>query len=516
MEVENDEGQSLTVETDAETEDLSQLDEDILRIIESVPDKTVRPGRIAGELGISVEDASAELSALLAAVGGGIDGASFRFERIGEATTMVFSFPDDFRKRALRRRRNEDFKELLSKFGVVLVKVLKIVTAFGLIVSLLIVSIAAVLGIIAAMVALSRGGDHRQNTLLNHQLRSLIYSIRQLLWFYAVFGPENEDTGDPFLKEIAYDLWLFFSLCCGNPVGIFLWMRPRRFQGRRSRGWSTLWDRTNSGIAGVTLRNSDGAEIEHSTGSHRGFLSVAVEYLFGPTPFSPRPSDTEKWLLRANAIMSLSQGPSAGVSLKEISPYVDKPPTSLADTAAIVEQGMLVVAHFHGIPCDGQDAKESITEQSFVFPELMAESSHITSRGFHWTEEEDDLSWQALFYLKANTQLCSTSTIPKYLKESRFKLTRLSGTQLGQCLLLGTLNLIGVLWFQQSVATGGVLQVAPGTFIGRFLLRMLLPLLKFYALLFFALPLGRLGLVAVFNTQRNSRNRRRALLSENL
>lgn len=513
--------QSLNVDNATDDEQMC-IDEEILRIIDSKSDKTVRPGLVAAQLGISVEDASAELSGLLAAVGGGIDGATFRFERIGEATTMVFTFPHDFRKRALRKRRDEDLKAVLLKFSTVLVKVLKIVTAFGLIISLLIVSIAALIGIVAVMIALSRvDNDHRQISLLNHQLRSVIYSVRQLLWFYAVFGPENDETGDPFLKEIAYDLWLFLSLCCGNPASIFFWMRADHFSRRRTnRRWSTLWDRTNSGIPGVTLVNElDGARVDTSSlGPRRGFLSVAVEFLFGPTPFSPRPSENEKWILRANVILQKmsSQRSCSSVALEALSPYTDRPPRSPDDTATIIEQGMMIVAHFHGMPYDGEAEKDVVSKQRFVFPELMAESSHVTNRGFRWTEEDDDLSWKDLLYMKENPQPRSLTTVPKFLKESRYKFTRLSSSQLLQCIVLGSLNLVGVLWLQQSVSTGGVIEVQAGTLLATFVLGLLVPTLKFYALLFFALPLGRLGIISIFNAHRLQNNRRRAILAENI
>ena len=105
-------GVSLSVETgqanDDEQENFSggssrnkqPLDERILDLIATIPDRTIRPGRLAAEFGFSVEDASAELCGLLAAVG---EGATFRFERTTTTTsnssnnnnhhlTMVFTF----------------------------------------------------------------------------------------------------------------------------------------------------------------------------------------------------------------------------------------------------------------------------------------------------------------------------------------------------------------------------------------------------------------------------------------
>ena len=186
------------------------LDQRILEIVHR--NRTIRPGLLAAELGLSVEDASAELCGLLAAVGGGPDGATFRFEAIqpkedGSTTsgikpvTMVFTFPPDFEKRARRQRRREDLGEAAYRMLRLAVKVLKIVTAFGLILSLLILSVAALMALVAAMVALSRGdsqgGGHRHaRGALLRQMRLIFYSVRQMLWCYALFGPTGDNTED--------------------------------------------------------------------------------------------------------------------------------------------------------------------------------------------------------------------------------------------------------------------------------------------------------------------------------
>ena len=109
---------------------LPPLDDRVISVVRSSPDCTIRPARLSSELGISVEDATAELCGLLRAVGGGEDGASFRFEEVGAnastttaasadgsvgakmksratATTMVFTFPPDFEALAKRFRRKK-------------------------------------------------------------------------------------------------------------------------------------------------------------------------------------------------------------------------------------------------------------------------------------------------------------------------------------------------------------------------------------------------------------------------
>ena len=67
---------------------------------------TIRPGRLSQELGLSINDASAELCGLLKAVG---PGSTFKFEEIDGIQTMVFTFPPDFEKLALANERKEDW-----------------------------------------------------------------------------------------------------------------------------------------------------------------------------------------------------------------------------------------------------------------------------------------------------------------------------------------------------------------------------------------------------------------------
>jgi len=113
---------------------------------------TIRPARLAAELGISFDDASAELCGLLAAVGGGEGGASFQFEKaemspnpgvdanedafedaeggrakVASAMSMVFKFPKDFETRAGAFRRREDFRSTCLQNAKIGFKLLKAV-----------------------------------------------------------------------------------------------------------------------------------------------------------------------------------------------------------------------------------------------------------------------------------------------------------------------------------------------------------------------------------------------------
>lgn len=530
-----DHGSSLHIEPNAVEEEEITLEERILNVIDTcTPQYEIRPGRLAQELGISIEDASAELSYLLAAVGGGHDGATFRFEDVAVANattkTMVFQFPPDFRRRLLNKQRKEDFQHVLKETLEVIVKLLKIITAFGLIVSLLILSVAAIVGLVGAIIAMSRvEGGHRHRSLLMHQIRSIFYTLRQILWLYALFGPADESSGDgsdPFFKEVAYDLFLFLSVCCGNPGSLFFWIRAGQWQSRRRRGRGIFHLGTfASDIPGVTLisnhRDEDTA-IDMSSSPHRGFLSVAVEFLFGPTPFEPGPTLTQVGLLRAAVLSKLSFEHPA-VILEQLVPYVDDPPETLEDSPKIVQQGLLIVSYFHGVPSQSADPTEtSQSKASFCFPELCAESTISLPRHFPTEENDDDIiSLQALLYEATNESSSSNryssvhqtdQTVPTFLKEDLYRLTRLTPRQFYQCVGLGTLNLVGVVWFHQSLET--YIKLPP--FLAYAVGRIIMPMLLFYALLYFALPLGRLLCVIIWNQYRIKRNRRRKVLSKQL
>lgn len=515
MTVTNDEIEPLSIDHDAEDEETrAPLDIRILDLVRNAPDRTIRPAFVAAELGISVNDAAAELCGLLAAVGGGSDGALFTFENIEGQHVMAFSFPLDFEQRALRKRRRQDRMEFLKSVGKVGVKFLKTITAFGLILSLLILSIAAVAAMIAAIVAMSnQQGNHRQRNALMFQLRSLFLTIREMLWCYAVFGPTDEGTGqDPFLREVAYDLSLVFGICCGNPGSIFFWMRANQLSRRsRRRGWVIGQRTMESEIPGVMLnRNRDwqGDEGPENT-PHRGLLSTAVEFLFGP--IDRQNLEAEHWKLRAAVLIEKSTNSIGGVSLTEMSPFVDYPPPSFEDSATVVEQGLRLVSYFNGIP---QDESKDMANARFIFPELMSESSVVTR--YQCPETWDDGTFSCILCKKDIASIAGPTGLPKWLSEERRRFTVLSFQQFSHCLILGLLNLLGVIWFGQTIAKGGVLEIPEKHPLEWFLKRLLLPTLRFYAALFFTLPFCRLGLVSLSNIGIQRRNQRRANLSKEI
>ena len=198
------------------------------------------------------------------------------------------------------------------------------------------------LALVAALVALSRcGGDSRHaRASVSRNIHHLFITVRQLLWCYAMFGPTGDDEQDPFFREAAYDTWLVLSLCCGNPSSMWFWLRARNLRSRRrryARGWASsnhnIFEDSASDLEGVSLirRGTWGGEervpIPQTLEEHRGLLSIAVEFLFGPNS-PPAPTEEEKWKLRGAIIVNKSLSQEGSLSLRELAPFVDSPPSN--------------------------------------------------------------------------------------------------------------------------------------------------------------------------------------------
>jgi hypothetical protein len=556
---------SLSIDRNVDTEEDNVIEDDfpgslrkqILELVKAAPNHTIRPSTLTQSLGLSINEANAELCGLLQAVG---EGSSFYFETLGSTKSMVFVFPPDFERKALREQLKTDWTFTLSAIGEVLYKAIKVLTAFGLILSIVIVSIAGLFALLAAFVALSRagGGDsHRTRTHLTRQMHNLFLTVRQLLWCYAMFGPVGDSEQDPFFREAAYDTWLVLSLCCGNPGSIFFWwrashLRQRRQRQRYARGWGGTrgpngYDNVGSDLEGVSLvrRNHWTGEEERipipsASGEHRGLLSSLVEFLFGPT-LPPRPSEADKWRLRSAVIVekaSNSRRNTRSISLQELAPYADSPPSSLEESFQVIREGLAVVAYFNGVPShtSSTDNKQSThvdTEGDstalFDFPELIAEG-HDKGRyddPNFWEQahnvSEDNHRWKGFFYCdeasegsSTSSQAASRSAIPKFLYESPTSFTTLSRNHFTHCTMIALLNFIGVLWFAQSVEPGGILYDYLNVTFGNFLRHGLIPVLWFYARVYLLTPFGRMVYLLIWNELCQQRNQKRSHLAMQL
>ena len=543
---------------------LPPLDERVISVVQAAPDHTLRPARLASELGISVEDATAELCGLLRAVGGGEGGASFKFEEVGidgdgtsdnaatqATTTMSFTFPTNFEARAKRTRRTNDAKQTILSALDVAARALKVFIAFGLIISLAVLSIASIMAMVAALVVLARGGgEGRHRGELLRRIRSLFFTLRQILWCYAVFGPGLDSGHDPFLRQTAGDIWLVLSMFCGNPFSFGFWWRANMLNRRRRRwgqGWGSrhyAYDSSGVGFDGEDVhlisREDWGQQINDGTNGintiaststdeegYRGLLSVVVEFLFGPNPFSPGPTESDRWKLRGAVIVSLSSQPNreSGVSLEELAPYSDSPPASLEDSASVVSEGLRIVSHFNGVPVlTAADGKSTANEKArFIFPELMAEASTgMSMNAFsHLYPDLSPLSWENMLFAKDTLTFAPRSqeavhdACPDQLYEKYYVLSKLQSKQFGQCCLLGSLNFIGIVWLRQSIGRDGLLQISNRTLY--VIADGILAVLYFYAKLFFALPLARLVVFVVCcNYFVRRRNERRTIVAKAL
>lgn len=543
----------------------------------------VRPAQLVSSLGLSIEDSTRELCGLLSAVGGGENGASFVFESVqhptssaaasAATTTMVFTFPPDFEKRALRHRSKADFKQRLHTISIGVVKVIKIFTAFGLIISLAVLIIAGICLLVAAVVAMARGGGgggggHRNHPFM-HRLRFLFFELRQILWLYAICGNMGGNQ-DPFLREVAGDLAMAMSICCGNPMNIFFWMRLSGMSRRWGRGGAVArrWGGSSyshdldavammrRGTWGDENDNQQSTSLSQSSDDEqRGLLSIAVEFLFGPSDSSTvSRRDLEKWKFRASIIIALSSANSStGVSLRELLPYVDNPPKSVEDASAMSE-ALKIVTYFNGRPldCDNGSDNSNCMEARFCFPELMAEMDHdmnSTSQKLfslgnsEFAPSSSDTNISSILYKEDEDTSMSTASsasdgIPLYLFERPFVLTDLSRDKFGQCAILGLLNFFGVIWIQKALSPGGLLQLPVAATAAAatastgsrrrkrqgnadnliaaasFLILGLFEILRFYAGLFFAIPLCRLGIILLRNYGVQKRNERRQHFSE--
>jgi hypothetical protein len=508
--MESQESRSLQDGIDDTATETSLADQ-ILQIIEDAPHHTIRPAKIAAALGISVNDACSELCVLIAAVGGGPNGASFRFIQPG--AIMEFQFPPDFARRARQKQRLNDLKTSLQAAAKVAIRAIKVVTAFGLIISLLILCAIAIAILLALLVAASRAGqDHGgHRSILTRQIRSLFYTIRQLLWLYAVFGPSPEGQ-DPVLREMAYDLSLVLSCCCGNPASFFYWWRARQLANRQHQAMRRWRDSTAvvSEIPGVYLVREGGwNEREGTTAGEgqKGLLSVAVEFLFGPDP--PHPEDPSAiWRLRVAVILNGSRKQKDGsVSLADLTPFVDYPSRNRQQSAQLVEQTILIVAHFNGIPKEASDLTDNLLDAEFFFPELIAESDIGPYQHDVW---EDDETLSAFLFRKDGASRKVLDNIPDYWHEERYKFTTLTATQLFHCVTLGFLNFFGVQWLRQWTNESGL--IATNSAVG-YVLAFMFPILHNYAVIFLAIPAIRMITLLILNRMRNERNRRRQSLA---
>jgi len=285
-------------------------------------------------------------------------------------------------------------------------------------------------------------------------------------------------------------------------------------------------------LEGVSLvrRNRWTGEEERipvPSSEQRGLLSSLVEFLFGPT-ISSGPSEADRWRLRSAVILEKASTNNGNqpISLQELAPFADDPPSSFDETFRVITQGLIVVAYFNGVPSSKTTSENESTNDlsTFDFPELTAEGQ-ISVR------YDDPLIWERhtsndagnrglnLFYSNNDSSSIPSTArqrvppgTPKFLYEQAKSFSSLSRNQFFHCLLITLLNFIGVVWFAQSLEPGGILADTLGGF-GSSLKKWLIPILWFYARLFLVIPFARLVYILASNKLRQQRNEKRENLA---
>lgn len=418
--------------------------------------------------------------------------------------------------------------------------------------------IAGICLLVAAVIALARGGHngggHRNHPLM-HRLRYLFFQLRQILWLYAICGSAVDGNQDPFMRECAGDLAFIMSMFCGNPMHPFFWfrvggMRRRWARVRRTRGWGdsngnvdAFWTRGDGSSGQSMIRRGtwgddngeDDRLMSQSGDQQRGLLSIAVEFLFGSEGNGSDDNlhsskELQKYKFLATVIISLSTTSEGnGISLRELLPFVDNPPAS-TDHSSAIRETLRIVTYFNGQPISGISESSGGIDARFCFPELVAEmdyskllaigSSEYAPPTQHAVGNRANIS-SILYKEDREFDFGSSESngTPEYLYEQPLMLTQLSRTQFGQCVLLGILNSVGIIWVQNALSPGGMFalptsakSVSGGTSLitlASILLLKLLNILRFYSKLFLLLPFSRMIIVVLRNLFVDKRNKRR-------
>jgi hypothetical protein len=135
---------------------------------------------------------------------------------------------------------------------------------------------------------------------------------------------------------------------------------------------------------------------------------------------------------------------------------------------------------------------------------------------------QEQSRWENFFYENDSSSVLSSpsgrtahSSAPKFLYEQQKVFSCLSRNQFFHCLLIASLNFTGVIWFSQALEVGGILEQSLGGF-GRALKAGLIPVLWFYAKLFFFIPFFRFLYILLWNKRCHQRNESRKQLAQSL
>ncbi len=499
----------LELNENGEESNLVPLDDRVMEAVKASENYTIQPVTLASALGISIDDATMELCGLLRAVG---TTASYRIDDLHRET---FVFPADFEKRARAHRRGRQTKATLQAILRMLWKVIQIVVAFGLLLSLLTVGLV----VITALILSSRQQHSRDR--IHHFIRRSLVTLQQLLWIYSI---NNHYVGvnNPLLSDNIQAIWLGIGICCTrNPLNsIYLCFRAHRLARRRrfaTRGWGTTVTTTTPAgrnhenrchslpLTTRWLAENTQSSFEEPQ-SQRGLLYILVEFLFGPLSQTEGKNDLWKWKLREYIIVSNG----FRLTLAQLQPFIDNPGLS-----SHIPQTLDIIYHFHGKPDITTNHQENENGDAmytqYTFSELQStytQTNHIDDSDLskwqhHWFPSNNFFSLYDTETTPISNINNNNNILPTYLRENYHALTKLSLDEFKLCSILGVINLIGVHWLKYTLIPQN--KALPL----RWLLKPFSSLLMHYSYLFMALPILRLLFLTLLNIQIQRRNQLR-------
>jgi len=451
------------------------------RVIEAIkelqqPDGSceLTAGQLAQATGLSVDDANAELCGLLSAVGSESSSFKFTVKNSSEVPVMVFKFENQWETRCRAYQRRQTLSEISQVILWRLYRGIVSVTSFGLIVSLVVLLVAAVVTLFAAALAM------RQNRHGSQHLHRALHVLRQVLFVHMIFGHAPHHR--------LRDTLMFSSLICGNPLSPWFWMRAHMLH-RRNRGWRHINNPTQNPWS-ITPASLDP--------EFPGLLKLIMEFLFGPNDqFDSNWEQNNK--LRAQVICHWLHE-RGFITLEQLLPYSDDPPKNIEN----VSSAILIVAHFSGAPylLDGHNKNnQGVHQHAFFFPELV-HSTENTKKSTYFDQPSPEIIWESIFYKSPSsaqtskqTSSAQTSKLPSSLVEPYQVLTHLTRDQFLTCLGLGIVNLFGMHWLVQSEMLAGLVNYP----IAHKLSTGLVSLLALYSKLYFVVFLFRLLVVVIYN-----------------
>ena len=411
-------------------------------------------------LSIDECDAERELCGLAGRCGG-----TFTLDSSNMAT---FSFPPNFERTSLSAYEKAKRLEYIQNGVFWFVGLLRFLFSLFLLLSLAMLSIAAVV----AMFVSARSRSHNNN--LVRQLRSNLHSVNNLSFLYILLGGNN-----PFMNSISSA-----SLCCSATLNPTLLLNPwflmrTMSMRRRRRVWAlptfdamSVTTATTATTTTTTTTTSTAADNLPSK-----ILAVVDNFLFGPPLSATQPTREQRVLLRIAVI----QRHNGRLHPNKLSKWTD-------DGSGSATECLRLCYFFKGSPADDDSGE-------FTFPGIIdvghnssGESETKPQFSFFFADDED-----------GNYSPLETGQ-RDYLHEYPHVLTSLSRSEFLWCVALGVGNFIGV----------HLLATSPYTIIS---LPAVVSILQVYSWAFFCLPILRAGILALLNLRRMHRNASRSALS---